>query len=80
VLFVAGQDKGRGYVLGIIQPALQERAQEVVNLSATQRIELRCGKSSLTLNRDGSILLRGVDLISRASGVNKIKGAAVKIN
>ncbi len=47
---------------------------------ADQEIELRCGDSSLTLRRDGKVVIRGRELLSRSSGRNRIKGAAVQIN
>jgi hypothetical protein len=49
-------------------------------LDAKEEIVLRCGKSSITLARDGKIVVKGVEIVSRASGTNKIRGAAVKIN
>src|SRR5205823_3790279 len=47
---------------------------------AKEEIVLRCGKSSITLRKDGKVVILGAELVSRASGTNKIKGAAVKIN
>jgi hypothetical protein len=49
-------------------------------LSAEREIVLRCGKSSITLTRSGKIILRGNYLLSRSSGVNRIKGGSVQIN
>lgn len=51
-----------------------------VTIQAKDRITLRCGKGSITLKRDGKIVVRGTQIISRASGANKIKGASVSIN
>ncbi len=51
-----------------------------VVLDAAEEMLLRCGKGSITLRKDGKIVVRGTELVSRASGVQKIKGAAVKIN
>ena len=42
--------------------------------------ELRCGKASITLTRAGKVLIRGAYLLSRSSGVNRIKGGSVQIN
>jgi hypothetical protein len=53
---------------------------ERVVLEAKQQIELRCGESSITLRKDGKILIKGTDLVSRASRGNRIKGASVEIN
>lgn len=51
-----------------------------VVLTADQEIVLRCGKASITLTRAGKILVRGAYLLSRSSGVNRIKGGSVQIN
>jgi hypothetical protein len=47
---------------------------------AREEIVLHCGKSSVTLRKDGKIVIKGAQIVSRASSLNKIKGAAVKIN
>lgn len=49
-------------------------------LDAQQQILLRCGKSSILLRRDGKIEIRGRELLSRASGANKIKGGTIDLN
>ena len=49
-------------------------------LSAKQEIVLQCGAASLTLTKAGKVLLRGTYLLSRSSGVNRIKGGSVQIN
>jgi hypothetical protein len=48
--------------------------------TAKKEIVLRCGKASITLTRAGKILIRGAYLLSRSSGVNRIKGGSVQIN
>ena len=48
--------------------------------TADQEIVFRCGQASLTLTRAGKILIRGTYLLSRSSGVNRIKGGSVQIN
>ncbi len=49
-------------------------------LDANEEIELRCGRSSILLRKDGKIVVKGAEITSRASGTNKIRGASVKIN
>jgi uncharacterized protein DUF6484 len=51
-----------------------------VVIEGEREIVLRCGESSITLRRDGKILIKGTSLVSHASGSNKIKGAHVAIN
>ena len=48
--------------------------------TAKKEIVLRCGKASITLTRAGKVLIRGIYLLSRSSGVNRIKGGSVQIN
>lgn len=49
-------------------------------LEAKKEIVLKCGKSSITLTRAGKVLIRGAFVLSRSSGVNRIKGGSVQIN
>jgi len=52
----------------------------VLNLDAQEEINLRCGKSEITLRKNGKIVVKGVEIISRAVTKNKIRGASVLIN
>ena len=47
---------------------------------ASEEVVLKCGQSSITLQAGGRIVIKGVELVSRAAGSNKIRGAAVSIN
>jgi hypothetical protein len=49
-------------------------------LSAEREVVLRCGPASITLTRAGKVLIRGAYVLSRSSGVNRIKGGSVQIN
>jgi hypothetical protein len=49
-------------------------------LTARHEIVLRCGKASIILTRAGKVLINGEYLLSRSSGVNRIKGGSVQIN
>jgi hypothetical protein len=48
--------------------------------TAEKEIVLRCGKASITLTRAGKVLIRGAYLLSRSSGVNRIKGGSIQLN
>ena len=93
VVFVAEDgDDHFGYILGILERpdaplngvsnASIDRDGEpsVIKIHARQRLELTCGRAALTMNADGTVVLKGTTVVSRASGVNKIRGAAVRIN
>ncbi len=69
----------------IVQPKTQQNTTaeldgERLELKAEKEIVLRCGKASITLTKAGKIILRGAYVLSRSSGVNKIKGGSVHIN
>ncbi|WP_157522632.1 hypothetical protein [Mitsuaria sp. 7] len=51
-----------------------------VVVEARRQLVLRCGKSSITLHEDGTVEIRGVDLVSRASGRNRILGGSIDLN
>jgi len=53
---------------------------ERLTFTAQKEIVLRCGKASITLTRAGKVIIRGAYLLSRSSGVNRIKGGSVQIN
>lgn len=49
-------------------------------VSASLQLVLRCGEASITLTRAGKVLIQGTHVLSRSSGVNRIKGASVQVN
>ncbi len=51
-----------------------------ITFNAEKEITFKCGKASITLTSAGKILIRGKYLLSRSSGVNRIKGGSVQIN
>lgn len=84
LMFEAG-DSRKPIVLGLIHhpipvPTEARVDNERLVLAADKEIELRCGKSSITLTKAGKIILRGEYVVSRATGVNRIKGGSVQIN
>jgi hypothetical protein len=51
-----------------------------IELEAADEIVLRCGQASITLRRNGRVVIRGTYVESRSRGVNRIKGGSVEIN
>lgn len=49
-------------------------------VTAAEQIVLRCGKASITLTKAGKVLVQGTYVLSRATGVNRIKGGSVQLN
>lgn len=86
LLFEAG-DPAKPLIVGrIVDPAHRSRAVDIlrdgvqVTVVGGERIELRCGKASIILEKDGSITIRGSQLTSQASGTNRIRGGAIHLN
>ena len=86
-------DPARPIVLGLIHRPVGETGREEgqahagitadgerISLTASREIVLRCGAASITLTRAGKVLIRGASLLSRSTGVNRIKGGSVQIN
>jgi hypothetical protein len=63
-------------------PAKQEAVvdgQRVV-IEAQDEIVFRCGEATITLRRNGRVVIRGAYVETRSRGVNRIKGGTVQIN
>lgn len=51
-----------------------------LTVSAKDRIVLRCGKASLTLTKEGKVIVQGAYVSNQSSGVLRLKGGSVQIN
>ena len=51
-----------------------------IELSASESIRISTGKSVVTVTAAGEVRVRGKNVTSRASNLNRIRGGAVKIN
>lgn len=49
-------------------------------IEADREVVLRCGDANITLTRAGKVIIKGSYILSRSSGYNKIKGAAIDLN
>lgn len=62
-------------------PAIEAKVDgKRVVVEAEDEVELRCGKASITLRRNGRVVIRGAYVETHAEGVNRIKGGSVAIN
>lgn len=62
------------------EPVQIETDGERVTVSAKDRLVLRCGKASVTLTKEGKLLIEGTYVSSHSTGVNRIRGGSVQIN
>ena len=51
-----------------------------VRIVGGDEIVLECGNASITLRRNGRVIIRGTYVETDSAGTNRIKGAAVRIN
>jgi Domain of unknown function (DUF6484) len=66
-----------------LKPTVQREVTidgDSIQLNATSELQLRCGDASISLRRDGKLVIKGTEVVSRASGANKIRGGLVNIN
>lgn len=58
----------------------QRLQMERLEFDATEQVSIRCGKSQILMDRFGKIVIKGCDILTRASSRNRIKGGSVGIN
>lgn len=92
VLMFEASDATRPIVMGVLRqgagwPLADAPAQVQVDadgerliVNAKEQLVLRCGKASITLTKAGKVLIEGAYLLSRSTGVNRIKGGSVQLN
>lgn len=51
-----------------------------ISINARKEIVFRCGKASITMTQAGKILIRGKYILSRSTGVNRLKGGSIQLN
>jgi uncharacterized protein (DUF2345 family) len=51
-----------------------------VKIVARDQIVLECGEASITLHRNGRIVIKGTYVETASEGTNRIKGGQVRIN
>lgn len=80
-------DPSRPLIVGrIVEPNRGDSAVRVVRDGETvkivgkERIELRCGKAAIVMEKDGHITIRGTYVTSHASVTNNIRGGSVNLN
>lgn len=79
-------DGERPIVVGLLAPSVSLEPRDAVIdgkrvvLDAKDEIVLRCGEASITLRRNGRVVIRGAYVEARSKGVNRIRGGSVQIN
>jgi len=61
-------------------PTITQIKDDVVHIKANKGLVIECGQGTLIITEDGRIQIKGNEVLSRAKGLNRIRGAAVSIN
>jgi hypothetical protein len=92
VLMFEQADPARPIVVGVLRegegwpegtppsPVQVDADGERMIVSAKEQMVLRCGKASITLTKAGKVLIEGAYVLSRSTGVNRVKGGSVQLN
>ena len=92
VLMFEQGDPRRPVVIGVLRgasgwPEAEKPTQVDVDVdgqrmivSAKEQLVLRCGKASITLTKAGKVMIQGSYVLSRSTGVNRVKGGSVQLN
>jgi hypothetical protein len=92
VLLFEGADPGKPIVMGVLRDENGTHVDdhpghvdvsadgERMLVTAKEQLVLRCGKASVTLTKAGKVLIEGTYVLSRSSGVNRVKGGSVQLN
>lgn len=75
----------QGRLRGLLQqtgkrPSTTTVEDDVVCIKASKGLVIECGQGTIIITQDGKIQIKGTEVLSRARGMNKIKGAGVDIN
>lgn len=78
--------QGRALLWGVFPGPQHEQVRADVTLRArrvvvdAESVRLQAPRSHLEIGKDGDVEVRGRDVTSRASRINRVKGAAVRVN
>lgn len=85
LLWCSDDAEERGIILGRIglsqaQEQDEDDAPDELVLRAGQRLVLSCGEASIILREDGKVLVKGKNIVTHATKLNRLRGGAVAIN
>lgn len=88
LILFANQDLSQPVVTGMVRDSLDDPLYQISDwegfrqliLRAQEELTLECGDSRIVLRRDGKVTIVGREILSRAQGRHRIRGASVDIN
>lgn len=81
-------ESNKPIIIGILKESIWSESTDLsvkdkkgdISLSAKNSLDLKCGKSQIKLKSNGEVVIKGIEVTTRAAYANKIKGSTVKIN
>ncbi len=64
----------------LVTAVIDDGSPDELVIEAGRQLTIRCGAGSLTIRHDGRVLIKGLDIVTRASRANRIKGGQVVVN
>jgi hypothetical protein len=83
-LMFEGGEPDRPVIMGLMhllhpQSEFPEGKKDM-EISADRELTFRCGRSSIRMKKDGTIEIKGRNILSRASRSNDIRGGMINLN
>lgn len=61
-------------------PVIATDEDAPIVIKSRRSVELRCGKASIVMKADGTVTIRGTQILTRAERTNRVQGATVALN
>jgi hypothetical protein len=62
------------------RPLVITDADQPIVIKSRRSLEFRCGKASIVMKADGTVTIRGTQILTRAERTNRVQGATVALN
>lgn len=63
-----------------LQPVVAADDDAPIVITSRRSLEFRCGKASIVMKADGTVTIRGTQILTRAERSNRVQGATVLLN
>jgi hypothetical protein len=62
------------------RPLVIADEDQPIVIKSRRSLEFRCGKASIVMKADGTVTIRGTQILTRAERTNRVQGATVALN
>jgi hypothetical protein len=83
-LMFEGGDSKKPIIIGLMHKSEKKEKEggeeKTLVISSEDEVMIRCGEASIHLKKDGKVIIKGKDILSRAKRNNDIKGGMINLN